>query len=385
MGISVLHGASFIAIFQAVFMAAFFLQHTKNSRLSNIILACMLIIFSVINASSLYLSIVPLKMSQDYHKLLFLLGQLAFLIGPLLYFYVTALLDQRFLLRWSEWAHVIPFLAAIVCSVVIVRQDEVFFIWRYPGRVYFSGFILLQNIAYAAASFSILKTHGLSLSSFLSYIDNSRLAWARFFITGYIVLWSVQFQLFVGWDVLQNPHWCPYATSLYFLCAFLFFNGMVYTGLKRPEMFHNTEKYSNSVLTSDDKVMLHRCLLDAMEKGKLYLDPSVSLTLIAQHLHVAPCSLSQVINESCKQNFRDFINSYRIEESQRLLARSDQRLNILGIALESGFNSKSAFNTAFKKYTGMTPKEYRAHAGWQSTDSPDALRKTVPGPKNIPV
>jgi AraC-like DNA-binding protein len=360
MAITVLQGASFIAIFQAVFMAVFFLQHTKNSRLSNIILACMLLIFSVINASSLYLSIAPLKMSEDHHKLLFFLGHLAFLIGPLLYFYMTALLDHQFRLRAREWIHVGPFLVAIICSIVIIGQYQQFFIWKYPGRIYFSGFILLQNIAYAAASFSILKTHGLTVSSFLSYIDNSRLAWARFFIGGYIVLWSVQLQLFVGWDVLQSPKWCPYATSLYFLCAFLFFNGMVYAGLKRPEMFHHTQKYRNSVLKEDEKTLLHRRLLEAMDTGKLFLDPSVTLTSIAQHLDVAPCSLSQVINESCGQNFRDFINSYRIKESKRLLIQPDQHLNILGIALDAGFNSKSAFNTAFKKLAGMTPKEYRA-------------------------
>ena len=375
MTITVLQGASFIAIFQAVFMAVFFLLHTKSSRVSNIILACMLLIFSVINASSLYLSIAPLKLSADHHILLFFLGHLAFLIGPLLYLYVSALLDQQFRLRIADAAHAIPFIVALVCSIVIVHQYSLFFIWKYPGRIYFSGFILLQNIAYAAASLSVLTTHGLTVSSFLSYIDNSRLAWARFFIVGYIVLWAVQLQLFVGWDVLQSPNWCPYATSLYFLCAFLFFNGMVYAGLKRPEMFHHTEKYRNSVLKQEDKDTLLRRLLDTMETGKLYLDPSVTLTSIAQQLKVAPCSLSQVINESCGQNFRDFINSYRIEESKRLLLQPDQHLNILGIALDAGFNSKSVFNAVFKKQTGLTPKEYRGRTIMTSAAS-SASEKT---------
>ena len=69
------------------------------------------------------------------------------------------------------------------------------------------------------------------------------------------------------------------------------------------------------------------------------------------------CYLSHVINASFNQNFRDFINSYRIEESKSRLVQDD--MNILNIAYEVGFNSKSAFNTAFKKFTGMTPKEYR--------------------------
>jgi AraC-like DNA-binding protein len=322
----------------------------------------MLLIFSAINASSLYLSIAPLKMSEDHHILLFFLGHLAFLIGPLLYLYVNSLLDVRYRFRAGEWAHAIPFIVAIACSMAIVRHYDHFYIWRYPGRIYFSGAILVQNFAYAAASFSILKAHGITVKTFLSYIDNSRLAWVRFFIGGYIVLWSVQLQLFVGWDVLQSPQWCPYATSLYFLCAFLFFNGMVYMGLKRPEMFHHTQKYKNSVLKDGDKELCHRRLLETMAAEKLFLNSSVTLTDIAQKLDIAPCSLSQVINESCGQNFRDFLNAYRIEESKRLLVQPDQHLNILGIALDAGFNSKSAFNSAFKKHTGLTPKEYRTHA-----------------------
>jgi AraC-like DNA-binding protein len=360
MTINVLQGASFIAIFQAVFMAVFFLQHTKGQRLSNIILASMLLIFSVINASSLFLNLAPLQRSEDHHRLVFLLGQLAFLIGPLLYYYVRSLLDDRFRLRTQDWLHGVPFLGAVVCSILIVLHYDHFTIWKYPGRIYFSGFILVQSLVYAAASFSILKAHGLTVKSFLSYIDNSRLAWARFFIGGYIVLWSVQLQLFVGWDVLQSPQWCPYATSLYFLCAFLFFNGMVYAGLRRPAMFHQEQKYRNSVLKHDEKDLYHQRLLAAMTAEKLFLNPSITLTDIAQKLEVAPCTISQVINESCGRNFRDFINTYRIEESKRLLVQPEQRLNILGIALDAGFNSKSAFNSAFKKFTGLTPKQYRA-------------------------
>ena len=96
-----------------------------------------------------------------------------------------------------------------------------------------------------------------------------------------------------------------------------------------------------------------------MNQDRLFLDPSISLVDIAQKIDIAPCYVSQVINESFGQNFRDFVNKYRIEESKRLLKHNQQNFNILGIAQESGFNSKSAFNSAFKKHTGVTPKEYR--------------------------
>ena len=96
-----------------------------------------------------------------------------------------------------------------------------------------------------------------------------------------------------------------------------------------------------------------------MDEQKLYLNTSVTLGDIAQKLDIAPCYVSQLINETFKQNFRDFINKYRIEESKRMLTQQNQQLNILGIALDSGFNSKSSFNNAFKKHTGITPKEFK--------------------------
>jgi AraC-like DNA-binding protein len=188
------------------------------------------------------------------------------------------------------------------------------------------------------------------------------LAWVRYFISGYILLWSIQLQLFIGWDVLGTPSWCPYVISLYFLSAFLFFNGLVYLGLKRPEIFHQGQKYQSSILKQSDKKEYQEKLISLMNQEKLYLNSSITLPDIAEKLSIAPCYVSQIINESFRQNFRDFVNKYRIEESKRLLTQQNQFLNIMGIALDAGFNSKSAFNSAFKRHTGITPKEFKKRA-----------------------
>jgi len=161
------------------------------------------------------------------------------------------------------------------------------------------------------------------------------------------------------WDVLESPPWCPYARSLYFLTTFLLFNGMVYIGLKRPELFRITAKYQGSVLTSDQKERYSRQLTELMGREKLYMNPKLALTDLARAVELHPMYISQIINETQKQNFSDFVNGYRIENCKRLLMKPQQELNMFGIALESGFNSKSVFNRAFKKHTGLTPKEFR--------------------------
>ncbi|MCP4214487.1 MAG: helix-turn-helix domain-containing protein [bacterium] len=96
-----------------------------------------------------------------------------------------------------------------------------------------------------------------------------------------------------------------------------------------------------------------------MEVDKLYKDENLSLQTLAQHLSVTHHILSQVINEQLDKNFSDMVNSYRIEEAQRMLRESGPDDSILEICYEVGFNSKSAFYRAFKKFTEITPSQYQ--------------------------
>jgi AraC-like DNA-binding protein len=92
---------------------------------------------------------------------------------------------------------------------------------------------------------------------------------------------------------------------------------------------------------------------------KPFINPKISLLEIASYLKTSPQQVSQVINEKTHLNFNDFVNTYRIEEAKKiLLSPSFSKLTIDAIAQKSGFNSKSAFYTAFKKGTNMTPKEF---------------------------
>tara|TARA_B100000446_G_scaffold107053_1_gene100125 strand:+ start:24860 stop:26206 length:1347 start_codon:yes stop_codon:yes gene_type:complete len=121
----------------------------------------------------------------------------------------------------------------------------------------------------------------------------------------------------------------------------------------------DSKKYKNSGLTPE----LSRELLDSvtqtLESQKLYLDNQLSLPQLADHIGLSANLLSQCINENLNQNFFEFINSYRVRQSQRLL-REQRSKSVLDIGLESGFNSKSAFYGAFKKHTGMSPGAYRS-------------------------
>ncbi len=101
-------------------------------------------------------------------------------------------------------------------------------------------------------------------------------------------------------------------------------------------------------------------LLHLLEEDKLFLDPDLTLNKLSLKLRIHYNQLSRIINERFGLSYNDFINRYRVEEAKkRLAAPEEKERTILDIAYSTGFYSKSVFNAAFKKFTGMTPSEYR--------------------------
>ena len=95
-------------------------------------------------------------------------------------------------------------------------------------------------------------------------------------------------------------------------------------------------------------------------KEQRYLDPNLGLEELAKEMDMTPAHLSRVINTCSNNNFSDYINSLRIQQAKKLLNDDDFcRYTVVSIGLECGFNSKSTFYSAFKKFTSKTPSEFR--------------------------
>ena len=129
-----------------------------------------------------------------------------------------------------------------------------------------------------------------------------------------------------------------------------------------PEVINlgDTESTSRKpLMTSDESDLLLKNLEQSMKVEKLYLDASLSLRTLAEKLDTHANKLSWLVNKQICQNFSDYVNTYRLMEFQKkAVIPENSHLTILGLAYESGFNSKSVFNTFFKKNTGLTPKEW---------------------------
>lgn len=119
-------------------------------------------------------------------------------------------------------------------------------------------------------------------------------------------------------------------------------------------------KYEKVYLSDRDRKLYAKRLLDLMEEKKEYLNDELTLNSIADELSIPQHLLSMTINLELKQNFFNFINSYRVNHAKELLQNPEEsKETILNIAYKSGFQSKSSFNKYFKKYTGLTPSEFK--------------------------
>lgn len=118
-------------------------------------------------------------------------------------------------------------------------------------------------------------------------------------------------------------------------------------------------KYKKALLNADLQTKYRQQLEALMEEEKPYLNPKLTLRGLAMMMDIPPNHLSQLLNEGFDKNFSEYVNTYRLETfKSKVIDPAHRHLTILGLAFDSGFNSKTVFNTFFKKMEGKTPKAY---------------------------
>ena len=358
---------SIITAFQFLLVAIFLTTHKKGNRLSNIIFAAFLFskAFCIIDHLIFRLHI-------EYPNVYFIGDSFSFLLGPSIYFYTASLAYKNFKFKKTDLIHLIPFVAFNVFMTFkyhihsINAKRELLtanygYVLNYYEALIIYGILDLLIISYIIASLNILRIYRAEIKKAFSSVSHINLSWLNFVLFGFALIYVHGFFNFI---ILMTTG--TSITALHFLSLalmFIFANIIVYKGLKQPEIFSGIEsklKYGKSTISKSDSESYLKKLSFYMKKEKPYLIPSLTINELADKLSIPSRHLSQVINESLNQNFFDFVNSYRIEEAKHiLLDNSDGKRTILQIVFETGFNSKSVFNSAFKKHTGMTPSEMK--------------------------
>lgn len=300
--------------------------------------------------------------------------------GPFLYLYVSALTSesQRFSIK-NIW-HFIPFVAFILYLLIAsrfpayaegIRVDHVSNNAETP--VLFIFFLIITALSgplYFLLAFRRFRESQESSREISS--KEVSLDWLGKLIPIFGIIWTILIIIAVIHHLfhLFSMDFCTNGLFLS-LSAFIILIG--YFGLKQKEVFlsfskddpkesndKNKVKYGSSRLRGAELKKCYQQIERYMEIKKPYLDPDLTLPRLAENLQVPTHHLSQVINEMHGSNFFDFINQFRVEEVKRKIQDpAFKNYSLLGIAMESGFNSKSAFNRVFKNLTGITPSSFR--------------------------
>jgi AraC-like DNA-binding protein len=237
----------------------------------------------------------------------------------------------------------------------------------------FSFFLILTAMSgpvYFILSIRLFKKLDINIFNNFSTIENINLDWLRKLVYSFGTVWTILMVVASIHHVFHLFSWifCTDGITLS-LSAFIILIG--YFGLRQVEIFSEKDtnrfitvdkvkKYGGSSLKESDAVQYVEKLKNYMDAEKPFLNPNLNLPQLAKDLEMPSYQLSQVLNKNIELNFFDFINSYRVEETKAKMADSKyDNLSLLGIAFESGFNTKSAFNRVFKKITGLTPSEYK--------------------------
>lgn len=156
------------------------------------------------------------------------------------------------------------------------------------------------------------------------------------------------------------PLWIIMATLIYWMGHVGIYKFGI---LQQRSNIRKKSRIENSEETGATKNIIIEQLRNYLVNERQFQDPDLTLEKTAQALDMSQGHLSKTINHELEMSFRDYVNGLRVEEAKRYLQDDTfSNYTLLAIGMEAGFNSKSAFNTSFKKITGLTPSQFKKQA-----------------------
>jgi AraC-like DNA-binding protein len=316
---------------------------------------------------------------------------LPLLYGPLVLLYSVTASDRNRRLRWRDALHFLPFVAVVVVMLpvfLLSGAEKLAFFQRLqqgdaPTLVRLVDPLkLVSGLAYSAATIIFLRRHQVRVKDSYSSLERVNLSWLLRLTAAAAAIWGLATVLHSlrGVDHPLVKH----GDDLVALALAIMVYGIGYLGLRQPEIFSFapeaipagpqpaapppasipvdavSPRYQRSGLTDREASALKAALLTAMDTKRPWQGSDLTLDDLARRLETTPHKLSEVLSTQLDQTFYDFVNGYRVRDVQRRIAADEAgRLTLLALALDAGFASKSTFNLAFKKHTGLTPSEYR--------------------------
>ena len=372
-------------ILQGFLLSGLLYFHPKSDRSVNLFLSLYIFFISSVMTMPFTINLIGWRNS-------YFIQLLPFLPGILLYFYIRSFKET------ISWRKILPHLVPVVIFFILAYVNLRAMSQTYPNAkeipveglkrpltLFNMLFRIVQQFVYYFMARKALNSYQRGIYQIYSETSRIDLHWVRFLINGYIVLISsflVIFPLMLRFPEYFNSLLLinmAIATPYIYMAAYKGFTQhtiwQIRPGADKQavqEEIHIAEEIEadttglskqkiEKIGLNDERIAaLTGRITRLMEQDKLYQETELTLQQLATKLEVPAYQVSLALNEGMKKNFYDVINGYRVEEAKRLLLDSkNSNYTILSVGFEAGFNSKTTFNTVFKKFTGLTPTEYR--------------------------
>ncbi|WP_291072415.1 helix-turn-helix domain-containing protein [Empedobacter sp. UBA5637] len=368
--------AAFIGVFLVLVLALFLVTVKSKHKLSNCLLA-----FFLFTTAADGLKFLMRDFPVNYINLEAFRWIFNYLAPATFYFYVLSVSFNKFRLKPKYLWHTIPFVAFnLYMAYGIYFQDragKISFINELNDSPIMNFFYILFEVLfqiYFIASFLVIRKSKTVYFENYANPDISKFN-ALYKIT--ILYYVVHFLVLIRWVITFTYGFGELREWIVMLDGFSFFVctcWYLFVALNNPDFFRGVNenlqpikeaipKQKSTLEIDVEKNNQIESLKDFMVKNEPYLDSSLTIQNLAEQLNMPVKDLSALINLYMDKHFFDFVNEYRIKKAIQILKDCTQKeLTVLEILYQVGFNSKSSFNTSFKKYTGKTPTDYRKEA-----------------------
>lgn len=346
------------------------LPRENTAKTANRILAGLVTVITL-NLVPRFLSLSNQIADYSAIKLLHLITTL--MIGPCLLFYVLELTGRSRLtavhLKW-HMRLMLPLLVAgfafIAVHVLGILPEP------NPGigvvriaSIVSKALMTASLLAYSLYSLYLIDQHRNRIEHHFSQLESINLRWLQ------SLCWALIVVAFSRFIIPPEDEFSSYWQGMFYV-GLIYYMG--YMGIRQPAIFHQRASFITDLSEQDylddeaaravsnlpgDSEQIWDRLQSRLDSDQLFRQNTINLARLAEQIDVHPNRLSAVINHHAGNSFFDLINARRVEYAKGLLVEDDKGFSILDIAMESGFNSKSAFYAQFKKYTRMTPTDYR--------------------------
>jgi AraC-like DNA-binding protein len=364
-----------ILCFQLLFVAFFLFQSKRGKSISNKILA---LVFLMLSIAAINLYWIVFGIQTNIPQLVFVDDTFLFAYGPLMYLFTQSVLFKNYTLKKKHLIHFIPFLISVCAAIVYIFSADVTSLSQATMQMKSNQIPLFFRMGEMLILFYILfylfkskrEVRKVLDSAFEKYssIDQEEFRSLKFVINSFIILFLLAFihsvLPFIG---VRGGLFITLLLMVLF--TFYFINSVLFkmlkqttndSGLITQPNYEHKEKYAGSRLTQEALKTLKDKLWSYMKSNERYLDSELNINDLSNELNLPSKILSQVINEGYDCNFFDFVNEFRVDAAKSLFKnQTDENMTIQEVMYDSGFNSKSSFNTAFKKFTGVTPTQFK--------------------------